>query len=361
MREFSAPETVRIEADDNLARTVVRHAAERPDAVLLRRKVDGRWRPVTAAEFAAQVRALAKGLVAEGVEPGDRVALMSVTSYEWTLVDYAVMTAGAVTVPVYETSSPSQVEWILSDSGATLAFVQHRGHAELVEKAGAEAPASGRVYTLADGAVATLTERGADVPDDEIDRRIAATKADMLATLVYTSGTTGRPRGCELTHLNLLSNARSATSQGLGDLLHQPDASTLLFLPLAHVFARIIQALCIENAVTFGHCEDMRSGLLPDLASFRPTFILAVPRVFEKVFNSASSQATLGGKGKIFGRAVAVAQQYSRSLDTGGPGLALRAQRALFDRLVYGRLRAVMGGQVRYAVSGGGPLAPDLV
>ncbi|MQA81982.1 MAG: AMP-binding protein [Streptosporangiales bacterium] len=360
MREFTAPDTIEIDSGDNLAKTVARHAAERPDTVLFRRKLDDSWQPVTAAEFNTEVRALAKGLVANGILPGDRVALMASTSYEWTLVDYAVFTAGAVTVPVYDTSSQSQVDWIVGNSGAKLAFAQTPALAALLEKARGEAPALSSVWTWEDGGIDEMYQLGEDVPDDEIDRRIEGTHAESIATLVYTSGTTGRPKGCELTHLNLLSNARSATSQGLADMFTQPEAATLLFLPLAHVFARIIEVFCVENAVTFGHCKDMKNDLIADLGSFRPTFILAVPRVFEKVFNSAASKATLSGKGKIFDRAAGVARDYSKALDTGGPGVGLKVQHALFDRLVYGKLRDVMGGRVMYAVSGGGPLAPEL-
>lgn len=359
MREFTAPDTVEVASDDNLAHTVVCHAEHRPDAVLFRRKTDGQWRPVTAAEFHRQVVDLAKGLVASGVEPGDKVALMSCTAYEWTLTDYAIWSAGAVTVPVYETSSTHQVEWILSDSGATVAFAQTDEHAKTIEQARAEAPDVKAVWTFANGAVAELTAAGAEVADEEIRRRVDAVPATALATIVYTSGTTGRPKGCRLTHHNLLHNARSATRDGLDELLHRPDASTLLFLPLAHVFARIIQTLCVENAVPFGHCGDQKQ-LLDDLAGFQPSFILAVPRVFEKVYNSAANKAALDGKGKIFNRAAQAARDYSRALDTGGPGAALRAKHRLFDMLVYRKLRAVMGGQVRFAVSGGGPLGIDL-
>lgn len=359
MREFTAPDTVEVPSDDNLAQTVVRHARQRPESVLFRRKVDGQWHPVTAAEFHRQVTDLAKGLVASGVEPGDKVALMSCTAYEWTLTDYAIWAAGAVTVPVYETSSTHQVEWILSDSGAMIAFAQTEEHAQTIEKARAEAPGLKAVWTFANGAVDELTAAGAEVDDDEIRRRIDAVPVTALATIVYTSGTTGRPKGCGLTHHNLLHNARSATHDGLDELLHRPDASTLLFLPLAHVFARIIQTLCVENAVPFGHCENQKE-LLDDLASFQPSFILAVPRVFEKVFNSASNKAALDGKGKIFDRAAETARAYSRALDSGGPSGGLRVKHRLFDMLVYRKLRAVMGGQVRFAVSGGGPLGIDL-
>ncbi|MQA05569.1 MAG: AMP-binding protein [Streptosporangiales bacterium] len=360
MREYTVSNTTEVAPDDNLARTLPRHAAERPNKVLLRRKVDGDWQPVTCKEFNAQVRSLAKGLVASGIEPGDRVALMAPTCYEWTLLDFAIFTAGGVTVPVYDSSSQSQIAWILSDSGAKLAFAKTADMAEAMRRACAEVPDVSKVWTFEDGAVDAVTALGAEVGEDEIDRRIDSRTADSLATLVYTSGTTGRPKGCQLTHRNLLSNARSATDAELRPVISSPDASTLLFLPLAHVFARIIEVFCIERAVTFGHCEDMRGSLLPDLASYRPTFILAVPRVFEKVFNSASTKATLDGKGKIFDKAADVARSYSMSLDTGGPGLGLKLQHAVFDRLVYGKLRSVMGGQVRYAVSGGGPLAPEL-
>jgi len=365
VREFSLPALAEIPATANLASTVFRRAAEQPQAVVLRRAgAQGSWTDVTATQFRDEVVALAKGLVASGVKAGDRVALMSRTRYEWTLIDYAIWTAGAVTVPVYETSSAEQTEWILSDSGASACFAETAAFEEMIDGLRDRLPGLNQVWQIDSGpggsALAALRTTGAEVGDEIITERSAAAKASDLATVIYTSGTTGRPKGCELTHANLLADVRNAFHGPLAQVTGIPDTSTLLFLPLAHVFARIIQVGCLEGGVVLGHCGDL-NALLPALASFRPTFILAVPRVFEKVFNTAEQKATSDGKGAIFGRAAAAAIAWSRALDEPGrPSLGLRAQHLLFDRLVYGKLRAALGGQTQYAVSGGAALSERL-
>ncbi len=362
MREYSLPALVEIPATANLAGTVFRLAAEQPEAVVLRRPgPSGIWTDVTASQFSGEVVAVAKGLVAAGIEAGDRVALMSHTRYEWTLIDYAIWTAGAVTVPVYETSSAEQAEWILSDSGARACFVETAGYEKTINSFRDRVPALEQLWRIDPGtALDSLRTAGADVGDDVITERAATAKASDLATVIYTSGTTGRPKGCELTHANLLADVRNAFHGPLITVAETAGASTLLFLPLAHVFARIIEVGCIEGGIVLGHCGDL-TALLPALASFRPTFILAVPRVFEKVFNSAEQKAVSERKGAIFGRATQVAIDYSRALDApGGPGLRLRAQHGVFDRLVYGKLRAALGGQTQYAVSGGAALSERL-
>jgi long-chain acyl-CoA synthetase len=360
VREFSLPALAEIPATANLAGTVFRRAAEQPQAVVLRRPgAQGSWTDVTASQFRDEVVALAKGLVASGVKAGDRVALMSHTRYEWTLIDYAIWTAGAVTVPVYETSSAEQTEWILSDSGATACFAETAAFEDMVARLRDRLPGLAQVWQI-DSGLEALRAAGADVGDEVIAERSAAAKAADLATVIYTSGTTGRPKGCELTHANLLADVRNAFGGPLALVTEIPDTSTLLFLPLAHVFARIIQVGCLEGGVVLGHCGDL-NALLPALASFRPTFILAVPRVFEKVFNTAEQRAVGEGHGAIFGRAAAAAIAWSRALDgPGRPGLGLRAQHLLFDRLVYGKLRAALGGRTRYAVSGGAALSERL-
>ena len=360
MREFSLPALAEIPATANLAGTVFRRAAEQPHAVMLRRPDPaGSWQDVTASQFSDEVVALAKGLVAAGIEAGDRVALMSHTRYEWTLIDYAIWAAGAVTVPVYETSSAEQAEWILSDSGARACFAETPGYEDMIGGFRDRVPALSQVWRI-DPGLDALRAAGADIGDGIITERAAAVKASDLATVIYTSGTTGRPKGCELTHQNLLANVRNAFHGPLAIVAEFTDASTLLFLPLAHVFARIIEVGCIEGGIVLGHCGDL-TALLPALASFQPTFILAVPRVFEKVFNSAEQKAVSERKGPIFGRAAQVAIAYSRALDArGGPAFGLRAQHALFDRLVYGKLRAALGGRTQYAVSGGAALSERL-
>ncbi len=363
MREFSLPALAEIPATANLAGVVFRRAAEQPQAVMLRRQdASGSWHDVTAGQFKDEVAAVAKGLVAAGIEPGDRVALMSHTRYEWTLIDYAIWTAGAVTVPVYETSSAEQAEWILSDSGARALFAETAAFGEKIGSFRDRVPALSHVWQIDPGdALDALRASGAEVSDEVIAEHAATARAADLATVIYTSGTTGRPKGCELTHENLLSDVRNAFLGPLTRVTGIGDASTLLFLPLAHVFARIIEVGCIESGVVLGHCGDL-TALLPALASFRPTFILAVPRVFERVYNSAEQKADSEKKGGIFRRAVEVAIAYSRALDAPGgrPPFALRAQHALFDRLVYGKLRAALGGRVQYAVSGGAALSEKL-
>ena len=363
MREYSLPALAEIPATANLANSVFRRAAEQPQAVMLRRPdptdPSGSWQDVTASQFRGEVVAVAKGLVAAGIGAGDRVALMSHTRYEWTLIDYAIWTAGAVTVPVYETSSAEQAEWILIDSGARACFVETAGFEDMIGNFRDRVPELSQVWRIEE-ALDSLRAAGADVSDEVITERAAAAKASDLATVIYTSGTTGRPKGCELTHQNLLADVRNAFHGPLAAVTETVDASALLFLPLAHVFARIIEVGCIEGGIVLGHCGDL-TALLPALASFRPTFILAVPRVFEKVFNSAEQKAASERKGAIFDRATEVAIAYSRSLDEPGrPSLGLRTQHALFDRLVYAKLRAALGGRTQYAASGGAALSERL-
>ncbi len=316
------------------------------------------WRPVTWAQFDEQVRAAAKGLVALGVEPGDRVGIMSRTRYEWTVLDFAAWTAGAVVVPIYETSSSEQVLWILGDAGVRTVVVETSAHRDVVETVRGEATGLRDVLVIDDGALDRLRELGSDVGDDDLVRRREGLDRTSTATIIYTSGTTGRPKGCELTHGNFLDLTDNSIGK-LGDVVLSDGAATLLFLPLAHVFARFIEVLCVSGRARMGHSADIRT-LLDDFAGFKPTFILAVPRVFEKIYNSAEAKATAEGKGRIFSRAADVAVAWSTAQDEAGPGLALRLQHAVFDRLVYAKLRAAMGGRVRYAVSGGAPLGSRL-
>jgi long-chain acyl-CoA synthetase len=363
VREFSIPALAEIPATANLADAVFRRAAERPQAVVIRRPdPEGGWQDVTAAQFSGEVTAVAKGLVAAGIEAGDRVALMSHTRYEWTLIDYAIWVAGAVTVPVYETSSAEQAEWILTNSGARACFVETADYEQIIESFRDQVPALKYLWRIEAGGSegSPLTGGGGSVSDEVITERASAAKASDVATVIYTSGTTGRPKGCELTHENLLSDVRNAFLGPLTIIAEEQDPSTLLFLPLAHVFARIIEVGCIEGGIVLGHWPDSGT-LLPALASFRPTFILAVPRVFEKVYNGAEQRAIGERKGAIFGRAARVAIAYSQAMDTpGGPAFGLRAQHALFDRLVYAKLRAALGGRAHYAVSGGAALTQRL-
>ncbi|WP_019853474.1 AMP-dependent synthetase/ligase [Actinopolyspora mortivallis] len=365
MREFSAPATVTVADEENLTDMVWANAERFGDTVGFRRRVDGTWVDVTTAEFAAQVLATSKGLITAGLQRGDRVGLMSRTRYEWTLFDFAIWSAGCVTVPIYETSSADQVEWILNDSGASALIVETPEHRAEVDTVLEGLPEVRHVWQI-DGpvpnegstAVAELTSLGSEVPDETVHERRRSVAADDIATLIYTSGTTGRPKGCVLTHRNMLAEIR-------GDLdafpqLMQPGNSMLMFLPMAHVLARAITLSCVYSRLTLGHTPDVKN-LVSDLGSFRPTFVLAVPRVFEKVYNTAKQKAHGEGKGRIFDAAEATAVAYSRAQsESGGPGPLLRAKHFVFDKLVYGKLRSALGGRCVAAVSGGAPLGERL-
>jgi long-chain acyl-CoA synthetase len=342
----------------NLTLDVLDRLPDHRDEAALIRRVDGEWHDVTLGQFHAEVVAAAGGLAGSGIGAGDRVALLSKTRYEWTVIDYAIWWIGAVTVPVYETSSAAQIEWILSDSGAVAVIAETADHQARVEQARASAPNLKHVWTIDAGGIETLTAAGADVSDDAVEKLRSAVTSQNLATLIYTSGTTGRPKGCRLTHANFRAELGGALER-LPALFNHPDASTLLFLPLAHVFARIIQVGAIRSGARLGHTADVKD-LVTHLGEFQPSFVLAVPRVFEKVFNTASGKAWADGKGKIFDQAVATSIAYSKAIDNGGPGLILKARHALFDRLVFGTLRKALGGRAEWAISGGAPLGDRL-
>ena len=360
MDEFRSPAVVEIGPTDNLSDLLVRRAERWPDDTMIERKTtpDGPWEPITSREFLAEVSAVAKGLVARGIEPGDHVGIMSRTRYEWTLLDFAIWAAGAVAVPLYETSSAEQVRWILTDADVRLIVVETTEHATTVVGVRGTTPRLEEVLTLDEGAIATLTQGGAGVPDAEVLRRRALAGTDDIATIIYTSGTTGRPKGAELTHGNFVFLARNVVERLA--VVVPPGSRTLLFMPLAHVFARFIEVLVVPAGAVLGHTPDTKT-LLADLASFRPTFILSVPRVFEKVYNSSEQKAAAGGKQAIFQRAAKTAIVYSRALDQpGGPSLWLRLQHTVADRLVLHKIRAALGGQAEWAISGGAPLGERL-
>jgi long-chain acyl-CoA synthetase len=331
VREFSVPTTAAVAPEENLTDMVWANAERFGNAVSFRRQVDGTWVDITARDFAAQVMAVAKGMIAAGVEHGDRVGLVSKTRYEWSLLDFAIWAAGGVVVPIYETSSADQIEWILSDSGAKAVFVEAASHRGLVDDVVGKLPELRHVWQIEGSAPAVdeLTALGAEITDEQVHERRGQVKADQTATLVYTSGTTGRPKGCTLTHRNLLSEVRSALSR-FPEILTAGN-SLLLFLPLAHILARALALACVYSRATLGHTADVQN-LVADLGQFRPTFVVAVPRVFEKVYNGAKQKAHAGGKGKIFDAAEATAVAYSTALDDGGPGLGLRIKHAVFDR-----------------------------
>lgn len=357
IQEFTEPELVSPPVTGSLTDQLLDSERTAPDTAAIALPRDGGWHTLTYREFADDVRAVAKGIVASGVAVGERVGIMSRTRYEWTLVDYALWYAGAVPVPIYETSSAEQVEWILGDSGAVGVFLESERHVAVVDQVAGALPAVTRRWVFDDGAVDALRAAGSEVTDDALDERRTSVTPDSVATIIYTSGTTGRPKGCTLTHRNFMFEV-DATIAGAPEVF-APGQSTLLFLPLAHVFGRVIEIACIRGRILLAHTADV-ANLLPNLASFQPTFLLSVPRVFEKVYNGAQAKAAADGKGKIFDTAAATAIDYSRALDNGGPGLILRLKHALFDRLVYGKLRQAMGGRVTHAVSGGAALGERL-
>ncbi|MFE7265159.1 AMP-dependent synthetase/ligase [Streptomyces sp. NPDC057592] len=359
MREFSLPALYEVPSDGNLTDLIRRNAAQHPDVAVMSRKVGGVWTDVDAAQFLAEVRGVAKGLIAAGVEAGDRVALLSRTRYEWVLLDFAIWSAGAVTVPVYETSSPEQIQWILGDSGTALCLVESAAHHASVVSVQADLPALKGIWQIEDDAIRGLTAIGEDVSDETLDLRMTSAKADDPATIVYTSGTTGRPKGCVLTHRSFFAECGNVVER-LKPLFRTGDCSVLLFLPAAHVFGRLVEVASVMAPIKLGCVPDIKH-LTDELASFRPTLILGVPRVFEKVYNAARAKAQADGKGKIFDKAANTAIAYSRALSTPqGPPLGLKLKHKLFDRLVYSKLRAVLGGRGEYAISGGAPLGERL-
>lgn len=360
MREFSVPPLVVVPPETNITDLVLRQTAKASNPALFSRLDSaGAWRDVSAKDFLADVSVLAKGLMASGVGAGDRVGIMSRTRYEWALIDFAIWFAGGVSVPIYETSSPSQVAWNLGDSGAVAAFGEAAHHEDIIRQAAASEglTALQHVWQLEGGGLDAVRAAGRGVSDADLEARRAAARLSDIATIIYTSGTTGRPKGCELTHGNFVELSDNALAL-LGDVVHE-QAKTIMFLPMAHVFARFISVLAVAAGATVAHTPDIKN-LLPDLQSYRPTFILAVPRVFEKVYNSALTKAEDGGKGAIFHRAAETAIAFSKARQAGHVGLGLKLKHAVFDKLVYGKLRTALGGNVTHAVSGGGPLGERL-
>ncbi len=359
MVQFEVPAVVPADVEANVADLLVNRVAATPDAALFSVPDGAGWRDISAADFQTAVIALAKGFVAAGIQPGEKVGLLARTTYQWTLIDFALFYAGAVMVPVYETSSPSQIQWIMEDSGATALIVESPEHFARVDEVRGDLPLIREVWQIDLGAIDSLVAQGGSVEDAEIERRRSIARGSDIATLIYTSGSTGRPKGCVLTHSNFVELTRNS-AKALHQVVSAPGASTLLFITTAHIFARFISILDIHAGVRTGHQPDTKQ-LLPALGSFKPTFLLAVPRVFEKVYNSAEQKAEAGGKGKIFRTAADAAVEHSKLLQDGKKiPLGLRIKFALFDRLVYSKLRAAMGGNVVYAVSGSAPLGPRL-
>ncbi len=357
MNQISIPPLVPAATAGNLTNLIAERAWFEPERITMSRPLGEGWQPVTAREVDEEVRATAKGLIAAGIQIGDRVAIMARTRYEWTILDFATWYAGAVVVPIYDTSSAEQIDWILNDSHSVGIIVETPALRDLVQTV---IPSHTRqVWTMTDDVLSILREAGKNIGDDEIERRRNAVTPASLATLIYTSGTTGKPKGVQLTHANFLSETGNV-AQGASELFLKPGGSTLLFLPVAHVFGRMVQIGAIASGLHLAHCSDPVTRLPMDLASFKPTFVLAVPRIFEKIYNGAEARAEAAGKGKIFKKAADVAIAYSEALDKKGMSPVLKFKHAIFDKLVYSKIRAGMGGNVEAAISGGAPLGVRL-
>ena len=359
MRSYELPSLVDTAANESITDLLLNRVRKTPNIPLFAiEKTPGVWTDVSAKDFHEQVKDLAKGFIAAGIRPGDAVGIMSRTRYEWALVDFALWFAGAVSVPIYETSAPAQIEWVLSDSDAVALIIENSEHQKRFESIKAMVPSVKKVWKLEDDSLVKLVADGKDISDDQLEKARASLNLDSLATIIYTSGTTGKPKGCELLHRGFVDLSKNAMLE-LPEVVKEGTA-TVLFLPLAHVYARFISILCVHAGIKVGHQPDT-TNVAAAMQSFHPDFLLAVPRVFEKVYNSAEQKAEAGGKGKLFRKAVQVAIDYSRGLDKkGGPSLLLKVEHKLFDILVYKKLRAAMGGKVKYAVSGGAPLGERL-
>ena len=357
MNEISIPPLVPAATAGNLTNLIAERAWFEPERIIMSRPLGEGWQPVIAREVEEEIRATAKGLIAAGVQIGDRVAIMARTRYEWTILDFATWFAGGVVVPIYDTSSAEQIDWILNDSHSVAIIVETPALAELVKTV--QPSHTRHMWTMTEDVLTVLREAGKHIGDDEIDRRRNAVTPASLATLIYTSGTTGKPKGVQLTHANFLSECGNVV-QGASELFLKPGGSTLLFLPVAHVFGRMVQIGAISSGLHMAHCSDPVGRLPMDLASFKPTFVLAVPRIFEKIYNGAEAKAEAAGKGDIFRKAAAVAIAYSEALDKKKVSPILKLKHGLFDKLVYSKIRAGMGGRVEAAISGGAPLGARL-
>ncbi len=359
MESYDVPLRVASNPKDNATVLLLERVAKNPGHALFSRKnPDGSWRNVAASEFLSEVQSLAKGLIASGIKPGDAVALMSRTRYEWTMIDFAVWFAGGVLVPIYETSSPQQIEWILSDSDSVAIFVEDDEHVERVNKVKSNAPRLRNIWRIDSKDFFELHQSGSKISDADLEVARSSAESKDLATIVYTSGTTGNPKGCELTHRSFVDHCRNAAAE-IPEIANEYQHS-LIFVPLAHILGRYVAAICIYAGIRVGHLPDTKM-VAAELPGFQPTFLLAVPRVFEKVYNNAELKAEAGGKGKIFRAAAKVAIDYSKAHDDPkGPSFALKLKYKLFDKLVFSKLRAAMGGKVKYAISGGAPLGERL-
>jgi long-chain acyl-CoA synthetase len=357
MDEYTAPNEVEVAEDDNVIAALLENAKTAPNRPALAYREGDQFIDVSTADFASTVRELAAGLIGLGIQPGDRVCIFMKTRIEFTYLDYAIWGVGATTVTIYETSSAEQVEWIVGDSGAVAIICGNPDLRARFESVSERTPDCRHVLTVGKGAIDGLREGGANIDQSAVDERIAGIKHSDLATLVYTSGTTGRPKGCMITHGNLIWEVRQVV--GMMGSLFQAGGSTLMFLPLAHILARVVQVGCVTRGVKIGFSTGL-AQLVPELSMFQPSFVFAVPRVFEKVYNTAQSKAGTGVQRKIFDRAVDVSVRYSKESIAGNVSLSTKMQHGLFDKLVYSKLRAAFGGELNFAISGGAPLGERL-
>ena len=372
LQETHTPAEFEILDNETCLTALMDTAKARPHGVMFTRPANYEWVNVTAKEFIREVFDVAKGIIAAGVEQGDRIIIISETRYEWSLLDFAVWAAGAVSVPVYPSSSLSQVRWVVEDSGALLAITESQDHTELVQHllvddSGAPSLSGStsqlrRILEINSSAIDTLKFEGRSLPDDVVDERIAATSTNDLASLVYTSGTTGKPKGCILTHKNWLAEVRGLLTNPIGAIVG-PGIRVLTFLPMAHVFSRAVSLAVAIGGATQNHWSDF-SSLSVEFQRSRPNLILGVPRVFEKVRNSAAQKAADGSaiKRGIFEQAEQAAIEYSKALDTEeGPTRIQKAKHKVFDRMVYSKIREGVGGSVRYCITGGSAMGQDLL
>ncbi|CAB4552423.1 MAG: AMP-binding protein [Actinobacteria bacterium] len=359
MKFYDVPLRVESDPRENVTNILLERVKKNPNHALFSRKnPDGTWRDVSSGDFLSEVQSLAKGLIAAGIKPGDAVALLAKTRYEWTMIDFAVWYAGGVVVPIYETSSPQQIEWILSDSDSVALFIENDEHLERVNKVKGNCPRLSQIWRIDSKDFSDLHQLGEKVSDADLEIARSNAEAKDLATIVYTSGTTGNPKGCELTHKSFVDHCRNAAAE-IPELANEFQHS-LIFVPFAHILGRYVAVICIYAGIRVGHLPDTKL-VAAELPVFQPTFLLAVPRVFEKVYNNAELKAEAAGKGKIFRAAAQAAIDYSKGLDDPkGPSLTVKLKHKLFDKLVFGRLRAAMGGKVKYAISGGAPLGERL-
>jgi len=358
LKTFTVDAPFTVAPDENCFSALVANAEKRPDIVLFTKPEAHEWVDVTAAEFVAEVREAAKGLIALGAQKGDRIALLSGARYEWPVADFTIMAAGLTTAAIYPSSSLEQVQWIVEDSGAVIALGETHDHGVLFEHV--TNSHLREILLFDDGGMDKLKEAGRSVSDEELDERIAGISHDDIASLVYTSGTTGRAKGCMITHLNWIFQVRGLLAHPAGQVARRGN-KVVTYLPLAHVMARSVHLAATLGETTQSHWQDV-STIAAEFQRVKPDLVLGVPRVYEKVRDAARRKASDGSAigAKIFAEAEKTAIAYSESLDAGGPSLVLKLKRAVFDKLVYSKIREALGGKMEYGISGGSALGVPL-